>query len=135
MKLQNKVFGTIFGVIASSLVFISVPVSAQAGECTTADPCMTYAVVDSSNTVVNIIVCQPSVCGSGVWDGKKVVPQVAANPQTNDTFNTGGKTTSGNHVVTVSEDNVFTVQNNGIVVESFSAPIVENTKCRKSVRE
>ena len=82
MKLKNKIIGTIFGVIASSLVFISVPVTANAGECSTADPCHTYAVLDSSGVVTNIIVCQPSFCGSGTLpDGTRVVPQVAANSE------------------------------------------------------
>ena len=87
MKLKNKVFGTIFGVLASSLVFIAVPISAQAGECSAADPCQTWAVVEGG-VVTNIIVCQPSVCGSGRFDGKQVVLQTSADPVTHQA--TGG---------------------------------------------
>jgi len=87
MKLKNKVFGTIFGVLASSLVFIAVPISAQAGECSAADPCQTWAVVEGG-VVTNIIACQPSVCGSGRFDGKQVVLQTSADPVTHQA--TGG---------------------------------------------
>jgi hypothetical protein len=81
MKLKNKVIGTILGVIASSFVFISVPITANAADCSAEDPCNTYAVVDNG-VVTNIIVCQPSVCGSGIFDGKQVVLQKPANPTT-----------------------------------------------------
>ncbi len=83
MKLKNKVIGTILGVIASSFVFISVPETANAGDCTAEDPCQTWAMIDDGGRVTNIIVCQPSVCGSGIWDNQKVVLQVPANPVTN----------------------------------------------------
>ena len=53
----------------------------------------TYAVVDSSGTVTNVIVCQISVCGSSgswggtmpndtPWAGQRLVLQVPANPVT-----------------------------------------------------
>jgi hypothetical protein len=132
MKLQNKVLGTIFGVIASSLVFIAVPVSAQAGECTAADPCMTYAEVDGSGSVVNVIVCQPSVCGpagqfGGTLNGNRLVPQAAANPQTNDTTGTTGRMTNSveNQVVTLSNDNVFTVKKDEVIVQTIAKPEIE----------
>jgi hypothetical protein len=83
MKIKNKVIGTILGVIASSVLFISVSESANAGECSASDPCQTWAMLDENNVVINIIVCQPSVCGSGIWNDRKVVLQVSADPVTN----------------------------------------------------
>lgn len=124
MKLQSKVFGTIFGVIASSLVFIAIPVTANAGECSTEDPCLTYAVLDNSGVVTNVIVCQPSFCGSGrLPNGTIVVPQVAANSE--------GQNQGGiyNHDKTPGKDVVysngsFTI-NNEIVVNKVD--VVTNT--------
>ena len=134
MKVKNKVFGAVFGVIASSLVFIAVPVSANAGDCTAADPCMTYAEVDSSGNVTNVIVCQPSVCGpngqfGGTLNGNRLVPQAAANPQTNDTRGTKGEMShpDQNQVVTLSNDNVFTVKKDNAVVERIVVPEIEST--------
>jgi len=132
MKLKNKVFGTIFGVIASSLVFIAVPNTANAGECSSADPCMTYAEVDGSGIVVNVIVCQPSVCSGefgGIHpnSGNRLVPQVAANPSTNDTSGTQGQMSKPeeNKIVTLSENNTFTVKKDNVVVETIASPEVE----------
>jgi len=124
MKLKNKVIGTIFGVIASSFVFISVPVAANAGECSAADPCDTYAVLDNSGVVTNIIVCQPSFCGNGTLpDGTRVVPQVAA---TSTGQNQGGhynhSNTPGKDVVYSSGS--FTI-NNEVVVNKID--VVTNT--------
>jgi hypothetical protein len=59
-------------------------------QCTASDPCGTWAMLDPQGTVTNIIVCQASVCGGGTWAGQTVVPQVAPNPVTNDTYGTGG---------------------------------------------
>jgi hypothetical protein len=71
---------------------------ATAGECSEADPCGTWAVLGADNQVVNIIVCQPSVCGSGNFWGQRVVLQVPANPVTHESqggyLDTGGKTPS-----------------------------------------
>lgn len=104
-------------------------------ECSASNPCMTYAEVDPSGSVSNIIVCQPSVCGTGgvfggSVNGNRLVAQVAANPVTNDTFGTGGQMTNvaENKVVTVSSDNIFTVTQNGVLVERFAAPEVKTTE-------
>jgi hypothetical protein len=59
-------------------------------QCTASDPCGTWAMLDPQGTVTNVIVCQASVCGGGTWAGQTVVPQVAPNPVTNDTYGTGG---------------------------------------------
>ena len=134
MKLKNKVIGTVFGVIASSLLFIAVPVSANAGDCSAADPCMTYAEVDASGNVTNVIVCQPSVCGpggqfGGTLNGNRLVPQVAANPQTNDTTGTTGRMTNSveNQVVTLSNNNDFTVKRDDVVIQTIAKPEIEVT--------
>ena len=80
--------------IALNLVILSAVITsapqAIASECSAGDPCGTWAMLDSQGVVTNIIVCQASVCGGGTWAGQTVVPQVAANPVTNDTTGTGG---------------------------------------------
>ena len=73
MKIK-AVFGGVL-LVLFSMFFVS---NASAGECSVEDPCQTYAVM-SGNSVVNIIVCQPSVCGSGIFNNQRVVPQVAAD--------------------------------------------------------
>jgi hypothetical protein len=74
-------------VILSGVLLLSsfavLPIStAQASECSAEDPCGTWAIVNDSGVVTNIIVCQPSVCGSGTFAGNKVVLQVPANSTT-----------------------------------------------------
>lgn len=102
MKLKNKVIGTIFGVIASSFVFISVPEVANASGCSAEDPCGTWAVI-VNDRVVNTIVCQPSVCGSGVFNGQKVVLQVPANPVTHQ-YQGGHFSMEHDRIVTYNEE-------------------------------
>ena len=77
---MKKIFGS-FILIVSALTGFTTP--AHATDCSATDPCQTWAVVDSTGLVTNIIVCQPSVCGSGTFGGQKVVLQVPANPTTN----------------------------------------------------
>jgi hypothetical protein len=79
MKKINVILSAVL--LAASVSFVSAS-SAQAA-CSAADPCGTWAMVDGSGNVTNIIVCQPSVCGSGFFAGSKVVLQVPANPVTN----------------------------------------------------
>jgi len=82
MKKISKVL-----LITFALVNVSA-ISANAGEGEA-----TYAVVDSSGVVTNVIVCQASVCGSSgswngtmpsdtPWAGQKLVLQVPAHPET-----------------------------------------------------
>jgi hypothetical protein len=127
MKLKNKIIGTVLGVIASSFVFISVSTSASAAECSSSDPCHTYAMLDNSNNVINVIVCQPSVCGSGTFAGHRVVLQVAANPQTNNPSGTSGHMTrpDENKVVTYSDNGVFTVKKDDVVTHTVAAPEIQ----------
>lgn len=132
MKLQNKVFGTIFGVIASSLVFIAVPVTANAGECSAEDPCHTYAMVNDSGLVTNIIVCQPSVCGSGTFAGSRVVLQVAANSETHK--NQGGYYNPEGSGREVTESNgTFTMHQNNPVVNKDVETLENNVTVSTSV--
>ena len=49
------------------------------GQCSPSNPCGTWAVIDNTNTVTNVIVCQPSVCGSGNFANNNVALQVPAN--------------------------------------------------------
>jgi hypothetical protein len=113
MKIKS-VLGALALVVTS--MFVSV-VPVHAGECSAADPCHTYAMVNDSGVVTNIIVCQPSVCGSGTFAGSRVVLQVVANPQTHQ--NQGGIFGgTDNKDKTVTESNgTFTITNNNPVVK------------------
>ena len=72
---------------------------------------MTYAEVDANGKVVNVIVCQPSVCDA-MWGGKdpntgnKLVPQMAADSNGN---NRGGHNSSPSTTVSESEG-TFTIR-------------------------
>jgi hypothetical protein len=91
--------------------------TSQAAECSAEDPCHTYAMVNDSGVVTNIIVCQPSVCGSGVWAGSRVVLQVVANPETHQ--NQGGifgGVDNKDKIVTES-NGTFTITNKNPVVQ------------------
>jgi hypothetical protein len=94
----------------STSMFISAP--SYAGECSPADPCQTYAMLDNAGVVTNVIVCQPSVCGSGFWNGQKVVPQVAADSSGN---NRGGIYVAPENGKVVESNGVFTVHNDKAV--------------------
>ena len=86
---MKKSLAMTLNLVILSAVITSAP-QAIASPCSAADPCGTWAMLDPQGVVTNIIVCQASVCGSGTWDGQRVVPQVAPNPVTNDTSGTGG---------------------------------------------
>jgi len=112
MKIKSIVSSV--AIILGALTFISAP--AYAGECSAEDPCHTYAMVDGSGLVTNIIVCQPSVCGSGMFAGSRVVLQVVANPVTHQ--NQGGIFGGTDNIdKRVTESNgTFTITNNNPVV-------------------
>jgi hypothetical protein len=113
MKIKSTI-GSI-ALIFGALTFVSAP--AYAGECSAEDPCHTYAVVNDSGLVTNIIVCQPSVCGSGMFGGSRVVLQVVANPTTHE--NQGGVFGGTDNINTrVTESNgTFTITNNNPVIK------------------
>jgi hypothetical protein len=110
MKAKSVVVS--LALVTGSLFFVAP--SALAGECSVEDPCQTYAMVDGSGVVTNIIVCQPSVCGSGTFAGSRVVPQVAASSQGQ---NQGGYLNLNGAPVTES-NGVFTVTNPSPTVNS-----------------
>jgi hypothetical protein len=118
---NNKIISTVLSLFASSLFFIAVPTTASAGECSASDPCLTYAMLNDSGVVINIIVCQPSVCGSGTWDGKKVVPQVAATPEGQNQGGYYNPEGSGREVT--HSNGTFTMNNN---VPTTNVDIVTN---------
>ena len=82
----------VMALLAGSFTGFTTPASAD--QCTVEHPCGTWAVVDASGVVRNIIVCEERVCGaSGAWGGTmpsdtpwpgaKLVLQVPPNPVTN----------------------------------------------------
>jgi hypothetical protein len=135
MKLKSMV--TAISLIAASVMFVSAgPV--QAGECSAADPCQTYAMLDNAGTVTNIIVCQPSVCGGGEWAGQRVVAQVAADPVTHQ--NQGGflgtpdapvKESGGNFTIT----NTAPVVNQTVINQTADVSVVLNARIDAGTRQ
>jgi hypothetical protein len=81
-KMKKKI-AIALNLVILSAVITSAP-QAIASQCSSADPCGTWAMLDPQGTVTNIIVCQASVCGGGTWAGQTVVPQVAPNPVTHE---------------------------------------------------
>jgi hypothetical protein len=120
----------VLSIVAFGLFSVS---PATAGECSEADPCGTWAVVSESGTVINIIVCQPSVCGSGTFNNQKVVLQVPASPVTHNSQ--GGWLTSpsadpatGSTAVTYDQNkNEFTLNNQTQTVKVEVINSNENT--------
>ena len=97
--------------------------TADSAPCTAEDPCQTWAVVNESGLVTNIIVCQPSVCGSGEFAGSKVVLQVPADPVTHQSqggYYGGSDPQSPQAVHYDSEAKVFTRGS-----EAFPAPSIK----------
>ena len=101
----------IFTILIS--MFSVINVSQANANCTAGDPCGTWAMLDSQGVVTNVIVCQASVCGGGTWAGQTVVPQVAPNPVTNTTHETGSYigNSQDNSEVRYS-DGTFTISEN-----------------------
>jgi hypothetical protein len=106
--MKTKVSLIIIGLI-SSLISI-VGISSANAECSANDPCGTWAVVDNSGTVTNIIVCQSSVCGSGEFGGQRVVQQVA--PDSNNEAHGGYTSDLQNNVIVKEDSGTFTITNN-----------------------
>ena len=113
MKFKSIISSVIL--VAASVLFISVA-PAQAGECSAEDPCHTYAMVNDAGVVTNIIVCQPSVCGGGTFAGSRVVPQVAANPETHQ--NQGGYLSNPGSTPVKESNGRFTMTNDGPTISS-----------------
>lgn len=118
MKVKSVVGSALL--VIGALTFVSAPAS-YAGECSAEDPCHTYAMVDGNGIVTNIIVCQPSVCGSGTFAGSRVVPQVAANPVTHQ--NQGGYLANPESTPVRESNGRFTITNDNATV---TASVTEN---------
>jgi len=110
MKIKS-IIGSIL-LTVGALVFVSAP--SYAGECSAEDPCQTYAMVNDAGAVTNIIVCQPSVCGSGTFAGSRVVPQVAADPVTHKSQ--GGYLAGPNETPITESNGRFTITNDSPIV-------------------
>lgn len=95
---------------------------ANPGECSIANPCHSYAMLDSAETVINVIVCQPTVCGSGIFDGRKVVPQVAAGPTGQNQGGVFFNPETNKQVTYSGSTNAFTVKEDGNTIKTFIAP-------------
>jgi hypothetical protein len=109
----------VFAILISMLSVVNV--SQANANCTAENPCGVWAVLDNAGTVTNVIVCQASVCGGGTFAGQTVVPQVAPNPVTHDTYGQGSYI--GNHEqgteVKYSEG-TFTIFENNPTVSSLT---------------
>jgi hypothetical protein len=109
-----KKYLLVFVLITSMLSVINV--SQANANCTASDPCGTWAMLDNQGVVTNVIVCQASVCGSGTWAGQTVVPQVAPNPVTNDTFGQGSYIGNAeNNTSVVYSGGTFTIYENSVI--------------------
>ena len=131
-----KKYLLVFAILTS--MFSVVNISQANANCSESDPCGTWAVIDTQGIVTNVISCQASVCGSGNFAGQTVVPQVAPNPVTNDTYGTGsyiGNTEQGTQVryenngtFIIEEQSVINksqteINNNTVVVSEVSIPV------------
>lgn len=119
---MKKVSLIALALISASLLPIN-SAAADSAPCTAEDPCQTWAVVNESGLVTNIIVCQPSVCGSGEFAGSKVVLQVPADPVTHQSqggYYGGADPNSPQAVHYNSEAKVFTRGS-----EAFPAPLTK----------
>jgi hypothetical protein len=86
-----------------------------------------WAVVDSSGTVTNVIVCTQAVCGGGTIGGDRVVPQIAPNPITNDAQGQGSFIGNESAGIKVTESNgIFTVHENVRINTSETAVTVDD---------
>jgi hypothetical protein len=92
----------------------------NAGQCNQSNPCHTYAVLDNTNKVENVIVCQTSVCGSGTFADKPVVLQVLANAET-------GKNENA-FIGTLENPVTYNPQTNKFSQGSTSFPVPVETK-------
>ena len=109
--------------LLASFGFFMPTAQANSAPCTENDPCQTWAMVNDSGLVTNIIVCQPSVCGSGEFAGTRVVLQVPADPVTHQSqggYFGGSDPQSPQAVYYNDELSVFTQGSS-----SFPAPVVK----------
>jgi hypothetical protein len=116
---QKKLLG-IF-ILLTTFIF---PTNANANA---SDGAGVWAVVDSSGTVTNVIVCTQAVCGSGTFGGQRVVPQIAPNPITNDAQGQGSFIGNESAGIRVTESNgIFTVHQDVRINTTETAVIVDD---------
>ena len=114
--IMKKISGLLSIIVFSSILNVSVATFSYANEqqqgtsCSASDPCGTWAVVDNSGTVTNIISCQPSVCGSGEFGGQRVVQQIA--PNSNNEAQGGYNSDLQNNVVVKEDNGTFVINHN-----------------------
>jgi hypothetical protein len=109
-------------------MFSVINVSQANANCTAENPCGTWAVLDSQGVVTNVIVCQTSVCGGGIWDGQTVVPQVAPNPVTHDTTGQGSYIGNADQGTQVTYSNgSFTITENTTINDSITETQGDNS--------
>jgi hypothetical protein len=109
-----KKYLLVFAILTSMLSVVNV--SQANANCTSSDPCGTWAMLDNQGVVTNVIVCQASVCGGGTWAGQTVVPQVAPNPVTHDTTGQGSYIGSAeNNTSVVYSEGTFTIYENSVI--------------------
>ncbi len=121
-----KKYLLVFAILTS--MFSVVNISQANANCTAENPCGTWAVLDNQGVVTNVIVCQTSVCGSGSFGGQTVVPQVAPNPVTNDTYGTGsyiGNAEQGTEVRYSAGE--FTIVENTVIINTSTEVNLETT--------
>jgi hypothetical protein len=121
-SIQNK---RVKVLVLSLLISFFSAVSFQNANAT--DGAGVWAVVDSSGTVTNVIVCTQAVCGSGTFGGERVVPQIAPNPITNDAQGQGSFIGNESAGIRVTESNgIFTVHENVRINTSETAVTVDD---------
>jgi hypothetical protein len=126
-SIQNKRVKAKILVLSLLVSFFSV-VSFQ--NANASDGAGVWAVVDSSGTVTNVIVCTQAVCGSGTFGGERVVPQIAPNPITNDATGQGSFIGNESAGIRVIESNgVFTVHEN-VRIDSSDIEITVDDKTK-----
>jgi len=133
-SIQNKKVKAKILVLSLLVSFFST-VSFQHANAT--DGAGVWAVVDSSGTVTNVIVCTQAVCGSGTFGGERVVPQIAPNPITNDATGQGSFIGNESAGIRVTESNgTFTVHQDVRINSSETEVIVnDQTKTTTTISE
>lgn len=123
-SIQNKRVKAKILILSLVVSFFSLGLSQSANA---SDGAGVWAVVDSSGTVTNVIVCTQAVCGSGTFGGERVVPQIAPNPITNDAQGQGSFIGNESAGIRVTESNgVFTVHENVRINTSETAVTVDD---------
>ena len=85
-----------------------------------------WAVVDSSGTVTNVIVCTQAVCGGGTIGGQRVVPQIAPNPITNDVTGQGSFIGDGINTRVTESNGTFTIHQESTINKTEIEENIEN---------